>query len=108
MKVIVSACLLGDEPDNRMQNFSVLVASEQHIPYISDILSAIEIASKVPGNSIVLRDPTYLTTKMREGFARRIKILMTTNDNDSSVNRPHTHLDKVVYKQKIKNNEKTS
>ena len=81
MKVIASACLLGDEPDNRMQNFSVLAASEQHIPYISDILSAIEIASKVPGNSIVMRDPTYLTTK---------------------VNRPHTHLDKVEYKQKIK------
>lgn len=52
-----------------MQNISVLVASEQHIPYIKDILSAIEVASKVPGNSIVMRDPTYLATKMREGKA---------------------------------------
>ena len=52
-----------------MQNFSVLVASEQHIPYIKDILSAIEAAAKVPGNSIVMRDPTYLATKMREGKA---------------------------------------
>lgn len=33
-----------------MQIFSVLVASEQHIPYIKDILSAIEAAAKVPGN----------------------------------------------------------
>lgn len=52
-----------------MQNISVLVASEQHIPYIKDILSAIEVASKVPSNSIVMRDPTYLATKMREGKA---------------------------------------
>lgn len=47
----------------------IKVASEQHIPYIPDILSAIEEASKVPGNSIVMRDPTYLATKMREGKA---------------------------------------
>lgn len=52
-----------------MNDFTVRIATEQHIPYIKDILAAIEEASKVPGNSIVMRNPDYLATKMREGKA---------------------------------------
>lgn len=48
---------------------TVEVASEKHIPYIKDILAAIYEASKVKGNSIVMRDPDYLAVKMKEGKA---------------------------------------
>lgn len=50
-------------------NIDVLVANEGHKKYIPDILSAIFEASKVKGNSIVMRDPDYLAQKMREGKA---------------------------------------
>lgn len=49
--------------------FNVVSATAEHIPYIPDILSAIYDASRVPGNSIVMRDPEYLAQKMREGKA---------------------------------------
>lgn len=52
-----------------MEEITVEVASEKHIPYIKDILAAIFEASKVKGNSIVMRDPDYLAQKMREGKA---------------------------------------
>lgn len=52
-----------------MEDFTVEVATERHIPYIKDILAAIFEASKVKGNSIVMRDPDYLALKMREGKA---------------------------------------
>ncbi len=54
---------------NREDEFSVIVATECHIPYIKDILDAIYEASLVPGNSIVMRDPDYLAQKMQEGKA---------------------------------------
>ncbi len=47
----------------------VMVADESHARYIPDILDAIFEASKVPGNSIVMRDPDYLALKMKEGKA---------------------------------------
>jgi len=50
-------------------SYSVLIADESHIRYIPDILSAIYAASKIKGNSIVMRDPEYLAVKMREGKA---------------------------------------
>lgn len=49
--------------------FSVQIATAAHIPYIPAILDAIYVASKVPGNSIVMRDPDYLALKMKEGKA---------------------------------------
>lgn len=50
-------------------SIEVAVADESHICIIPDILDAIFEASKVPGNSIVMRDPDYLAQKMREGKA---------------------------------------
>lgn len=51
------------------KTIEVLVADESHKSYIPDILAAIYEASKVKGNSIVMRDPEYLAQKMREGKA---------------------------------------
>ena len=50
-------------------SYTVRIADASHIKYIPDILSAIYEASKVKGNSIVMRDPEYLAVKMREGKA---------------------------------------
>lgn len=50
-------------------DITVEVANEKHIPYIKDILAAIYEASKVKGNSIVMRNPDYLAVKMKEGKA---------------------------------------
>lgn len=50
-------------------DFEVIVANENHKSYIPDILAAIYEASKVKGNSIVMRDPDYLAQKMKEGKA---------------------------------------
>lgn len=52
-----------------MENIEVLIANEGHETYIPDILAAIYEASKVKGNSIVMRDPDYLALKMKEGKA---------------------------------------
>lgn len=49
--------------------FSIITATSAHHSYIPDILSAIYEASKVKGNSIVMRDPNYLAKKMDEGKA---------------------------------------
>lgn len=49
--------------------FSVVIADESHLCYIPDILSAMEEAARVKGNSIVVRAPEYLACKMREGKA---------------------------------------
>lgn len=52
-----------------METIEVLIANEGHKIYIPDILAAIYEASKVKGNSIVMRDPDYLALKMKEGKA---------------------------------------
>lgn len=48
---------------------TITKACSQHHHYIQDILAAIYEASKVKGNSIVMRDPDYLAQKMDEGKA---------------------------------------
>ena len=50
-------------------SFNVIQATAEHHRYIPDILAAIYEASKVKGNSIVMRDPQYLAQKMDEGKA---------------------------------------
>ena len=50
-------------------NFTVVVASEKHIPYIPEILKTIEDATKVRGTGIAKRKPEYIESKMREGKA---------------------------------------
>ena len=51
------------------KQFSVITADASHHRYIPHILAAISEASKVKGNSIVMRDPHYLAQKMDEGKA---------------------------------------
>lgn len=59
------------EPTDILNNadFTVKTADCNHHKYIPDILEAIYDASKVKGNSIVMRDPAYLAKKMDEGKA---------------------------------------
>ena len=49
--------------------FTVIPATKEHHCYIRDILATIYDASKVKGNSIVMRDPEYLAAKTNEGKA---------------------------------------
>jgi len=49
--------------------FTVQVASEEHIKYIPEILKTIEDATKVRGTGIAKRNPDYVEKKIREGKA---------------------------------------
>ncbi len=49
--------------------FDVVVANEEHIKYVDEILSTITAAAKVRGTGIAKRDPGYVKKKMREGKA---------------------------------------
>lgn len=55
--------------DNQLNKIEVVVASENHIPYVSVILETIEAAAKVRGTGIAKRSPEYVEQKMREGKA---------------------------------------
>lgn len=55
--------------DEIAKDIKVSRANAAHHKYIPDILDAIYEASKVKGNSIVMRDPQYLAMKMNEGKA---------------------------------------
>lgn len=50
-------------------NIQILVAGEEHIPYVPEILQTIEDAAKVRGTGIAKRTPEYIEQKMREGKA---------------------------------------
>lgn len=50
-------------------NITINVATEQHIPYVQEILDTIEAAAKVRGTGIAKRTPEYLEQKMKEGKA---------------------------------------
>jgi hypothetical protein len=52
--------------DDKIQ---VMVAGEEHIPYVPVILQTIEAAAKVRGTGIATRTPEYVEQKMREGKA---------------------------------------
>ena len=52
-----------------MINFNIEVASEKHIPYVTEILQTIEEAAKDRGTGIAKRNPEYVALKMREGKA---------------------------------------
>lgn len=47
----------------------VLVASEEHIKYVDEILDTINRAAKIRGTGIAKRSPEYVTQKMVEGKA---------------------------------------
>lgn len=47
-------------------NIEILVANENHIPYVDIILNTIEVAAKIRGTGIAKRSPEYVKQKMRE------------------------------------------
>jgi len=50
-------------------NIEILVANENHIPYVDIILTTIEAAAKIRGTGIAKRSPEYIKQKMIEGKA---------------------------------------
>jgi hypothetical protein len=50
-----------------INNIEVLIAGEEHIPFVPIILQTIENAAKVRGTGIASRSPEYVEQKMREG-----------------------------------------
>ncbi len=52
-----------------MEEFSVQVATAQHLKYVDEILTTIEAATKVRGTGIARRRPEYVAQKMNEGKA---------------------------------------
>lgn len=50
-------------------NIEILVANENHIPYVDIILNTIEVAAKIRGTGIAKRSPEYVKQKMIEGKA---------------------------------------
>lgn len=52
-----------------MSEFNIIVASEEHIKYVDEILETIAVAAKARGTGIAKRDPEYVKKKMREGKA---------------------------------------
>lgn len=52
-----------------VDDISIVVADESHLPYVQTILTTIEEAAKVRGTGIAKRSPEYIETKMKEGKA---------------------------------------
>lgn len=48
---------------------TVMVADEQHLPYVETILTTISEAAKIRGTGIAKRSPHYIEQKMKEGKA---------------------------------------
>jgi hypothetical protein len=55
----------------------ILIANEEHLPYVPVILDTIEAAAKVRGTGIAKRSPEYVEQKMREG-----KSIIALADNE--------------------------
>lgn len=51
---------------SEVDEISIVVADESHLPYVNTILSTIEAAAKVRGTGIAKRSPKYIEAKMRE------------------------------------------
>lgn len=52
-----------------MSEIDVMVASDEHLQYVDEILKTISDAAKVRGTGIAKRNPGYVKQKMREGKA---------------------------------------
>lgn len=61
-----------------VDEISIVVADESHLPYVQTILTTIEEAAKVRGTGIAKRSPEYVETKMKEGKA----IIALTRDGE--------------------------
>ncbi len=49
-----------------MSEFKIVVASEEHLPYVDIILQTIADAAKIRGTGIAKRDPNYIIKKIEE------------------------------------------
>ena len=50
-------------------NIKILIASEEHLPYVETILKTIADAAKIRGTGIAKRNPEYIESKIVEGKA---------------------------------------
>lgn len=66
---------LEPEPVEPYDDIKVIVATDQHIGYVDEILETINRAAKVRGTGIAKRSPEYVRQKMRE---RKAVIALTT------------------------------
>ena len=55
--------------EDKKDNIRVVVATEEHLKYVDEILQTIAAAGKVRGTGIAKRNPGYVKQKMREGKA---------------------------------------
>lgn len=51
------------------KTIEILIANEQHLPYVETILNTIAAAAKVRGTGIAKRSPAYIEQKIGEGKA---------------------------------------
>ena len=54
---------------SEVDEISIVLADESHLPYVKTILTTIEEAAKVRGTGIAKRSPEYIESKMKEGKA---------------------------------------
>lgn len=52
-----------------MKSVNVIVANDEHLSFVDDILSTIELAAKIRGTGIAKRSPEYISDKIKEGKA---------------------------------------
>lgn len=64
--------------NSEIDDISIVVADESHLPFVEIILKTIEEAAKIRGTGIAKRSPDYIETKIKE----RKAIIATTKDNE--------------------------
>ncbi|MHB9054734.1 MAG: GNAT family N-acetyltransferase [Paludibacteraceae bacterium] len=62
--------------NSEIDEISIVVADDNHLPYVQTILNTIEEAAKVRGTGIAKRSPEYIEQKMKE---RKAIIALTQN-----------------------------
>ena len=60
---------MSKSDEEKHPNLKVVVATEEHLKYVDEILQTITAAAKVRGTGIAKRNPGYVKQKMREGKA---------------------------------------
>lgn len=52
-----------------MKPFDILTATEAHLPYVDDVVKALQEAAQAKGTGLAVRTPEYIRSKMLEGKA---------------------------------------
>lgn len=52
-----------------MKPFDILTATEAHLPYVDDVVKALQEAAQTKGTGLAIRTPEYIRSKMLEGKA---------------------------------------